>query len=113
MDELRQLTKKLRPFELRVERVFRPRMPQLSGDRAARVIGIVCFLLSLIVVVPVPMVHMMPAAAIALFGLALLYRDGVLVVLAVIAGLLSIAVSAILIGSGWYVLGQIMAHFRG
>jgi hypothetical protein len=37
----------------------------------------------------------------------------VLVVLAVIAGLLSIAVSAILIGSGWYVLGQIMAHFRG
>jgi hypothetical protein len=88
-------------------------MPQLSGDRAARVIGLVCFLLSLIVVVPVPMVHMMPAAAIALFGLALLYRDGVLVVLAVIAGLLSIAVSAILIGSGWYVLGQIMAHFRG
>jgi len=43
---------------------------------------------------------MAPAAAILLFGLALIYRDGVLVIAAAIAALLSLAVNALLVGSG-------------
>jgi hypothetical protein len=112
MDELKKLIEKLRPLEIRIERIFRPRLLRLSGQRAGRIIGAICFLLSLIVVVPIPIVHIAPAAAVALFGLSLVYRDGVVVVAAALAGLLSLIVSGILIGSGWYVLMQIIDRFH-
>ena len=63
-------------------------------------IGIVCFLLALLAAIPIPLFHMAPAAAILLFGLALIYRDGALVILAAVAALLSLAVDALLVGSG-------------
>jgi hypothetical protein len=43
---------------------------------------------------------MAPAAAILLFGLALIYRDGALVIVAAVATVLSLAVDAALVGSG-------------
>ena len=43
---------------------------------------------------------MAPAAAIVLFGLALIYRDGALVIVAVIAAILSLVVDALIVGSG-------------
>lgn len=112
MDELKKLIEKLQPLETRIERIFRPRLPRLSGQTAGRVIGAICFFLSLLVVTPIPVVHIAPAAAVALFGLSLVYRDGVLVILAALAGLLSLVVSAILIGSGWYVLAQIIDRLQ-
>jgi hypothetical protein len=56
--------------------------------------------LALLAAVPIPLFHMAPAAAILLFGLALIYRDGVLVIVAAIAAVLSLAVDALLVGSG-------------
>jgi hypothetical protein len=56
--------------------------------------------LALVAAIPVPLFHIAPAAAIVLFGLALIYRDGALVIAAAIAGVLSIVVDAIIIGSG-------------
>ncbi|MEA3080894.1 MAG: Exopolysaccharide synthesis, ExoD, partial [Sphingomonadales bacterium] len=50
--------------------------------------------------VPIPLFHIAPAAAILLFGLALIYRDGALVIAAAVAAVLSLAVDALLVGSG-------------
>jgi hypothetical protein len=98
--ELQRLVGKIEWLEVRVERIFKPRLPRLTGPTAAKVIGLVCFLLALVAAIPVPLFHVAPAAAIALFGLALIYRDGALVIVAAVAAVLSIVVDALIIGSG-------------
>ena len=98
--ELERLIAKIQGFELRIERVLKPRLASLTGPTATRLIGIVCFLLALLAAVPIPLFHIAPAAAILLFGLALIYRDGALVIAAAVAAVLSLAVDALLVGSG-------------
>jgi hypothetical protein len=98
--ELHRLISKMQWLEVRIERIFRPRLASLTSPAATRVIGLVCFLLALVAAIPVPLFHIAPAAAIVLFGLALIYRDGVIVIAAAVAGVLSIVVDAVIIGSG-------------
>jgi hypothetical protein len=98
--ELGRLVGKIEWLELRVERIFKPRLARLTSPTATRVIGLVCFLLALIAAIPVPLFHVAPAAAILLFGLALIYRDGALVIAAAVASVLAVAADALIIGSG-------------
>jgi hypothetical protein len=98
--ELQRLIEKMGWIEARVERIFKPRLPSLTGQNAARLIGLVCFLLSFVAAIPIPLFHIAPAAAIVLFGLALIYRDGALVVVAAVAAVLSLVLDALIIGSG-------------
>jgi hypothetical protein len=98
--ELQRLVDKMGWVEVRVERIFRPRLARLTGATAARLIGAVCFLLALVAAIPIPLFHMAPAAAIVLFGLALIYRDGALVIVAAIAAVLSLVLDALIVGSG-------------
>jgi len=98
--ELGRLVSKMAWLERRVERIFKPRLPNLTGPNATRVIGVVCFFLALVAAIPIPLFHMAPAAANALFALALIYRDGALVIAAAVAAVLALAVDALVIGSG-------------
>jgi hypothetical protein len=95
--ELQRLIGKMGWFETRVERIFRPRLGHLTGPAATRAIGLVCLVLSLIAGLPILMIHNAPALAIVLFGLALIYRDGVLVIVAAVAAVLSILFDAALV----------------
>ena len=87
----------------RVERIFKPRLASLTGPAATRVIGAVCFLLALVAAIPIPLFHVAPAAAIVLFGLALIYRDGALVIVAAAAAVASVIVDALVdrLGRRW------------
>ena len=96
--DLSRLIEKMEWLEVRVERMFKPRLPVLTGPTATRLIGIVCFVLALLTTLPI--VHVAPAAVIVLFGLALVYRDGVLAIAAAVAGLVGTAAAIFLIGSG-------------
>jgi len=95
--ELHKLIGKMGPFEARVERIFRPRLGRLTGPAATRAIGLVCMALSVIAGLPILMIHNAPAVAIVLFGLALIYRDGVLVILGAIAAVLAVAFDVALV----------------
>jgi hypothetical protein len=96
--ELRRLIAKMEWLEVRVERLFKPRLARLTGPTATRLIGAVCFVLALMTMLPI--VHVAPAAVIVLFGLALIYRDGALVIAAAVAGMVGAAIAAFLIASG-------------
>jgi hypothetical protein len=97
-DELRRLVAKIEWVESRVERMFKPRLATLTGAAATRLIGAVCFILALFAMLPI--VHVAPAAVIVLFGLALIYRDGALVIAAAVAAVVGAIVAAFLIASG-------------
>lgn len=111
--ELRRLIGKIEWLEVRIERVLKPRLPGLTGSAATRIIGFVCFILALVAAIPVPLFHVAPAAAIVLFGLALIYRDGALVIVAAVASVLSLVVDALIVGSGVMVLSYAASWLRG
>jgi hypothetical protein len=110
---LAKLIEKMEWAEARIERVFRPRLPGLTGPAAARVIGLVCFLLALLAAIPIPLFHVAPAAAIVMFGLALIYRDGALVIIAAVAAVLSLLVDALIVGSGFAAMTYAASWLRG
>jgi hypothetical protein len=111
--ELARLIGKIEWLEARIERVLKPRFPRLTGPAATRIIGLVCFILALVAAIPVPLFHVAPAAAIVLFGLALIYRDGALVIAAAVASVLSLIVDALIIGSGVVALSYAASWLRG
>jgi hypothetical protein len=78
-----------------LERVIRPRWPTPFGA-TKRVIGIIVFLLTcLILLAPLPLTNVPPAADIALISLAYIEKDGVLLALALIAALVLLALAVI------------------
>jgi hypothetical protein len=108
-DELGRLITKMEWLEVRVERLFKPRLATLTGPAATRLIGVVCFILALMTTLPI--VHVAPAAVIVLFGLALVYRDGALVIAAAVAGVVGAAIVVFLIDSGAIALGYVARRF--
>jgi hypothetical protein len=110
--ELQRLIDKIEWLEGRIERILKPRLAKLTGPTATRVIGLACFLLALVAAIPIPLFHIAPAAAIVLFGLALIYRDGALVIGAAVAGVTSILLDALVIGSGFAALNYAASWWR-
>ncbi len=90
--------RKLAPTLQRIERVSRPRLPWLFGPVGDRMIGLTCFLLSLVLLLPIPLGNMAPAAAIGAFGLAMVQRDGVLALIGY--GITALSGALLVIGGG-------------
>jgi hypothetical protein len=91
------------PWLERAEKLLRPRLSALALPPFEYAVGIICLLLALVLFLPIPFGNMLPAAAISLFALGLLERDGY----AIIAGLLAAAVSAVVVSG--VVFGMIKA----
>lgn len=75
-----------------VERLIRPRWPT-HFQSTKRLTGMVMLLLGLTMISPVPLGQLLPALAIMLLALAYLEKDGVALMVALIAALVSIAVT--------------------
>ncbi|HVM23346.1 MAG TPA: exopolysaccharide biosynthesis protein [Sphingomicrobium sp.] len=109
--EINRLMDKLLPWERRIERIFKPRLCALTNHRAARVIGLVSLILSVILWLPIPLGNHAPAVSMTLFAAALIYRDGVLVLLGGLATLASFALVSVTIGAGWLAFLAVVNHF--
>jgi hypothetical protein len=77
----------------RVEALSRPRLPFLFGGWGDRAIGATCTVLALVLILPIPLGNILPAASVSVLSFSLLQRDGLLALLgyalaAVSAGLL-------------------------
>lgn len=97
---------KLIPVLERVEKVSSPRLVFLFGPVGDRVIGVTVTLLALVLMLPIWLGNMAPGAAIAIFGLALVQRDGVLALIGYAATGLSIGLLVI----GWNVAVAFVEH---
>jgi len=106
-ETLRRIAEKIAPWEQRIERILKPRMYALSNHRAARVMGAIGFLLSVILWLPIPLGNHAPALALTLFALALIYRDGVLVILGAVASVASVALVSLTFAAAWWAVVQL------
>ncbi len=94
------------------EKFCRPRLTFLFGPVGDRIIGLVCTLLAMVLILPIPLGNFAPAIAIGLFSLALFNRDGVLALTgyaftAFSAGLLVVSAGAVTLAI------QKLLHFFG
>ena len=79
------LVARIEPWLLRAERLLRARMQVLAHPRAQRILGALCLIVSIALVLPVPFANMAPSIALCLIGLGVLERDGLWIVLGVLA----------------------------
>jgi hypothetical protein len=89
-DDLRGLFRRLTPIVRRMELVTRPRLQILFGPIGERLIGVVCTLLALVLVLPIPLGNLAPGATVAVLALALLQRDGLLALLGYLMAAVSV-----------------------
>ena len=80
------------PWLARLERLVRPRLPVLLHYRAARVFtGLLRVLLGLLLALPIPLTNYLFGAILLLFALAMLERDGALMLVAWACGATAVA----------------------
>lgn len=81
------------PWLERAEKLLRPRISVLALPPCEYMIGLVCLLLALVLVLPIPLGNMLPALSISLLALGLLERDGY----AIASGIIAATVSAVVV----------------
>jgi hypothetical protein len=70
------LIDKANPWLMRAERLLRPRLGLLSRPPVEYIVGVTCFVLAIILFLPIPLGNILPAMAICVFSLGILERDG-------------------------------------
>lgn len=104
----RQMVGKMSPWLRKIERVVKPRYWLLPTALADRLIGAIAFFLSLLLVAPIPLGNWLPALAIALLGLALSERDGILLGAALLATIAALLAIGAILGSAAYLASMLM-----
>ncbi len=85
------LVRRVGPWLERAEKMLRPRLSGLVLPPTEYAIGLLCLLLALVLVLPIPFGNMLPALAISMLALAILERDGVWMLAGLAVGAASVA----------------------
>jgi hypothetical protein len=101
------LVRRIGPWLARAERLLRPRAMRLALPPMEYLVGLVCLLLAIVLVLPVPLGNMLPALAISLLALGILERDGIWI----LAGLASAAVSAVVVSGVVFAMVKAAIYF--
>ncbi len=111
--DFQALIKRIVPWLERAEKLLRPRASFLATPPMEYVIGVMCFVLAVVLALPIPLGNMLPALGIAVLALGVLERDGYWVVagLAIGAGALVFVSGVVfaMIKAGMYLLTQMLA----
>jgi hypothetical protein len=98
------------PWLGRLEKLVRPRLSWLLDHRAAAVFtGLQLLLLGLLLALPIPLTNYVLGGLLLMYALALLERDGALMVVAWIAGVIAIVIFGVASGS----LAEVAAGWIG
>jgi hypothetical protein len=89
---LGRLIGRMVPLLRRAEKLFRPRWPT-PFETTRRVVGVVIMLLGVTLIEPIPFSHIIPSLVIMLVALAYLEEDGVMLCVALVVALASLAIT--------------------
>lgn len=101
------LVRRIGPWLARAELLLKPRLVVLSVPPMEYVVGLVCLLLAIVLVLPVPLGNMLPALAISLLALGILEQDG----LWILAGLVTAAASAVVVSGVVFAMAKAAVYF--
>ena len=92
--DFHRVVKAASPWLARAEGIMKPRFEFLARRPAVYFAGLVTFVMSLLVLLPIPGANMAPSIAICIIALGLLERDGIWIVLGALVGIISTVVVA-------------------
>lgn len=108
-----KLGERLSSITRRGELLLNRRLDMLTGLPARRLIGLVCLALAALLALPIPLGNAAPGAAISLFALGMMARDGI----AVLAGAGATIASGVIAGGFGYAafesVGWLFRRFTG
>lgn len=87
------LVRRIGPWLARIDGLLRPRLALLALPPMEYLVGLVCLLLSLVLVLPIPLGNVLPALAISLLALGILESDGLWIMI----GLAAAAVATVVV----------------
>ena len=108
-EELVKLLHRVLPTLQKFEKLVHPRLTFLTGSMGARMVGVACTLIALVLVLPIPFANLVPSVAMGVFALGLTRRDGLLV----LAGYGLIVVAAMVIALGVHGFRIGIGHLHG
>ncbi len=91
-DTVKRTIERGRPWLKKIEIFARPRVSWLARGLMERLVGVVCVLLAAVILMPGPLTNNPPGIAITLLGFSLAERDGILVVLGLIAAVIAFVI---------------------
>lgn len=112
-DDLRGLFRKLTPLVKRMELITRPRLTWIFNPFGERMIGVVCTLLAMVLILPIPLGNVAPGATVAILALALLQRDGLLALLGYAMAAVSVGLLFVSAGVVAAAVGKLIGVFSG
>lgn len=92
-----------------LEKFVRPRYWPLSRGQDERIIGFLCVILAIALIIPVPLGNWPPACSITILSLALLQRDGILLLAGVAASVISLTIFAAVVISAFMLTDGLLA----
>ncbi len=102
------------PYLRRIEKYVRPRLSIFTRAPFSILFGLQVLLMAVVLTLPIPFGNWPPAMTLAMMALALLQRDGVLMLLSVPAAALSVVIAYAGVRIGWAALvelGQILTSW--
>lgn len=90
--DLRASLPRVIPWLRRLEGVSRPRLGVLFGRTGERAIGVVCTVLAVVLILPIPLGNILPALAVSTLAFSLIQRDGLIALAGYLAALTSASV---------------------
>lgn len=94
-----------------LEKFVRPRYWPLARGQDERVIGLLCVVLAIALIIPVPFGNWPPACSITILALALLQRDGILLLAGLLAAVASLTIFAVVVASAIMLTDGLLAAF--
>jgi hypothetical protein len=94
------MIEKSTPYLHKVERFLRPRWEFMSSYVAERILGAIMAVMAAIVSMPIPFGNQPPAVAMALISLGVIERDGMFVILGLVAAVISVALAGLVVVGG-------------
>jgi hypothetical protein len=104
-ESFRSVMDRLIPRLISLERMIKPRYWPFWRRQGDRVIGVMCFVLAVIVTLPIPLGNWLPAFSSSLLGLALIERDGILFAVGTTVGVVAMVVIVVVFGSATALIG--------
>lgn len=89
--QLKRVCVRVVPVIKKLELVTSPRLTFLAKPPADRLIALICAVLSLMIMMPIPFGNALPALAICLFAVGILQRDGLFILAGLLVTLLGTA----------------------
>lgn len=91
-DSFARIARVIVPWLGRAEKLLKPRLSIIVAPGFECIVGALCFILSTLLFLPIPLGNMLPAFALTIMSLGILEKDGVAILLGIIASFVSFAV---------------------